>query len=187
VREHARRHAVESLNLQSNALRYTVVCFVLMFVLIGFVLIMIYGNLYLVCVITATVRASNGARTTDTPDAASRVLSPPAAGESGGPQGDHGFNPRSDAQLHLGGHRRVSGRDDGVRPRFRKVQAERLHTAGVRSLNLVDQLLLSDVSSLWSAPEQFIAAVPSRLVEEEACNEGHEEVRREQHRERHEV
>ena len=56
-----RRHAVESLNFQINALLYTVVCFVLMFVLIGFVLIVIYGIFYLVCVIIATVRASNGA------------------------------------------------------------------------------------------------------------------------------
>ncbi|HKS52028.1 MAG TPA: DUF4870 domain-containing protein [Pseudonocardiaceae bacterium] len=56
-----RRHAVESLNFQINALLYTVACFVLMFVLIGFVLIVIYGIFYLVCVIIATVRASNGA------------------------------------------------------------------------------------------------------------------------------
>jgi uncharacterized Tic20 family protein len=55
-----RRHAVESLNFQINALLYTVVCFVLMFVLIGFLLIAVYGIFYLVCVITATVRASNG-------------------------------------------------------------------------------------------------------------------------------
>ena len=58
---HARRHAVESLNFQINALLYTVICFVLMFVLIEFVLIVIYGIFYLVCVIIATVRASNGA------------------------------------------------------------------------------------------------------------------------------
>lgn len=56
-----RRHAVESLNFQINALIYTVVCFVLMFVLIGFALIVVYGIFYLVCVITATIRASNGA------------------------------------------------------------------------------------------------------------------------------
>lgn len=56
-----RRHAVESLNFQINALLYIVACFVLMFVLIGFVLIVVYGIFYLVCVITATVRASNGA------------------------------------------------------------------------------------------------------------------------------
>jgi len=55
-----RRHAVESLNFQINALIYIVVCVVLMFVLIGFVLIVVYGIFYLVCVITATVRASNG-------------------------------------------------------------------------------------------------------------------------------
>lgn len=56
-----RRHAVESLNFQINALLYTVVCFVLMFVVIGFVLIAAYGIFYLVCVIIATFRASNGA------------------------------------------------------------------------------------------------------------------------------
>jgi uncharacterized protein len=56
-----RRHAVESLNFQINALIYTAVCFVLMFVLIGFVLIVVYGIFYLICVISATVRASNGA------------------------------------------------------------------------------------------------------------------------------
>ncbi|HET9117436.1 MAG TPA: DUF4870 domain-containing protein [Pseudonocardiaceae bacterium] len=56
-----RRHAVESLNFQINALIYIVACFVLMFVLIGFVLIVIYGIFYLVCVIIATVRASYGA------------------------------------------------------------------------------------------------------------------------------
>jgi uncharacterized Tic20 family protein len=56
-----RRHAVESLNFQINALIYIVACVVLMFVLIGFVLIVVYGIFYLVCVITATVRASNGA------------------------------------------------------------------------------------------------------------------------------
>jgi uncharacterized protein len=48
------------MNFQINALIYIVVCFVLMFVLIGFVLIVVYGIFYLVCVITATVRASNG-------------------------------------------------------------------------------------------------------------------------------
>jgi len=56
-----RRHAVESLNFQINALIYTLVCFVLMFVLIGFVLIAVYGIFYLACVIIATVRAANGA------------------------------------------------------------------------------------------------------------------------------
>jgi uncharacterized protein len=56
-----RRHAVESLNFQINALLYTLVCFVLMIVLIGFVLIVAYGIFYLVCVITATVCASKGA------------------------------------------------------------------------------------------------------------------------------
>jgi uncharacterized protein len=56
-----RRHAAESLNFQINALLYTLACFVLMVVLIGFVLIVVYGIFYLVCVITATVRASKGA------------------------------------------------------------------------------------------------------------------------------
>jgi uncharacterized protein len=55
-----RRHAVESLNFQINALVYTVVFAVLMFVLIGFVLLAAYGIFYAVCVVLGTVRASNG-------------------------------------------------------------------------------------------------------------------------------
>jgi uncharacterized protein len=55
-----RRQAVESLNFQINALIYTVVCLVLTLVLIGFVLLPLYGLFYLVCVVLATVRASIG-------------------------------------------------------------------------------------------------------------------------------
>ncbi len=55
-----RRHAVESLNFQINALIWTVVCAVLMIVLVGFVLIAFYGVFYLICVILGTVRASRG-------------------------------------------------------------------------------------------------------------------------------
>ena len=63
TRDTPRRRVFE---LQINALIYTVVCFVLMFVLIGFVLIVIYGIFYLVCVIIAT-SAPWTVRTTDTP------------------------------------------------------------------------------------------------------------------------
>jgi uncharacterized Tic20 family protein len=55
-----RRHAVESLNFQINALIWTLVCYVLMFVLVGFVLIFFYGAFWLICVIIATVKASHG-------------------------------------------------------------------------------------------------------------------------------
>lgn len=55
-----RRQAVESLNFQINALVWTVVFALLMFVLIGFVLLPLYGVFYLVCLIIATVRASAG-------------------------------------------------------------------------------------------------------------------------------
>ncbi|SHK46082.1 protein of unknown function [Pseudonocardia thermophila] len=51
---------MESLNFQINALVWTVSCYVLMFVLIGFVLIAFYGVFWLVCVIIASVRASQG-------------------------------------------------------------------------------------------------------------------------------
>lgn len=57
---YVRRHAVESLNFQINALIWTAVCFVLMFVLVGFVLIFVYGAFWLICVIIATVQASQG-------------------------------------------------------------------------------------------------------------------------------
>ena len=46
-----RRHAVESLNFQINALVYSVVFGLLMFLLIGFVLLPLYAIFYLVCVV----------------------------------------------------------------------------------------------------------------------------------------
>ncbi|MBC8090684.1 MAG: DUF4870 domain-containing protein [Pseudonocardia sp.] len=55
-----RRHAVESLNFQINAAVYTVIFSLLLFVLVGFVLLPLYGLFYLVCVIAGTVRASSG-------------------------------------------------------------------------------------------------------------------------------
>lgn len=55
-----RRHAIESLNFQINALVYTVVFALLIFVLIGFVLLPLYGLFYLICVILGSVRASAG-------------------------------------------------------------------------------------------------------------------------------
>jgi uncharacterized protein len=57
---YVRRHAVESLNFQINALVYTVVFFVLLFVLVGFVLLPLYAIFYLIMVILGTVRASRG-------------------------------------------------------------------------------------------------------------------------------
>ncbi len=58
--EFVRRHAVESLNFQINALVYSVVFGLLIFVLIGLVLLPLYAVFYLVCVVHATIRASNG-------------------------------------------------------------------------------------------------------------------------------
>ena len=55
-----RHHAVESLNFQINALFYTVVFSLLIFVGIGLILLPIYALFYLVCVITGAVRASSG-------------------------------------------------------------------------------------------------------------------------------
>lgn len=55
-----RRHAVESLNFQINALVYIVVFALLMFVLIGFILLPLYAIFYLVCVIIASAKASQG-------------------------------------------------------------------------------------------------------------------------------
>lgn len=55
-----RRHAVESLNFQLNALVWSAVLALSMIVLIGFVLLPIYGVFYLACVIIATVNAANG-------------------------------------------------------------------------------------------------------------------------------
>lgn len=55
-----RRHAVESLNFQINALVYFIVFAVLSLVLIGIPLLIAYGIFYLICVILGTVRAANG-------------------------------------------------------------------------------------------------------------------------------
>jgi uncharacterized protein len=55
-----RRQAVESLNFQINALIWIAVCAVLIFVFIGIPLLVAYGIFYAVCVIVASVRASNG-------------------------------------------------------------------------------------------------------------------------------
>ena len=55
-----RRHAIESLNFQINALIYIAICVVLAFILIGFLLLAIYGLFYLICVILGGVRASSG-------------------------------------------------------------------------------------------------------------------------------
>jgi uncharacterized protein len=55
-----RRHSVESLNFQINALVYTVVFLILIVVLIGIPLLLAYAVFYGVCVILGTVRASNG-------------------------------------------------------------------------------------------------------------------------------
>jgi uncharacterized Tic20 family protein len=58
-----RRHAVESLNFQLNALAYSAVLAVLLFLLVGIVLlplVPIYVLFYAICVIIGTVRASHG-------------------------------------------------------------------------------------------------------------------------------
>lgn len=57
---YVRRHAVESLNFQINALVYSILLGLLLFVLIGFVLILPYLAFYIICVVLATVRASAG-------------------------------------------------------------------------------------------------------------------------------
>lgn len=55
-----RRHAVESLNFQLNAFVLTIVFALLLFVLIGFVLLPLYGIFYLVFVVLGTIKAANG-------------------------------------------------------------------------------------------------------------------------------
>lgn len=55
-----RRHAVESLNFQLNALVYSVVFALLIIVLVGFVLLPLYGIFYVIVVILGTVRAGSG-------------------------------------------------------------------------------------------------------------------------------
>ena len=55
-----RAHAVESLNFQISALIYLAVSFVLAFVLIGFLMMAVVGIFFLIVVIIASVKASNG-------------------------------------------------------------------------------------------------------------------------------
>ena len=55
-----RSHAVESLNFQLSMLIYGIVGLILAFVLIGFIILPVLGVLWLVCVVLATMRASEG-------------------------------------------------------------------------------------------------------------------------------
>lgn len=55
-----RRHAVESLNFQINAAVLSVLFGLLIFVGIGLVLLPLYGVYYLVCLVLATIAASQG-------------------------------------------------------------------------------------------------------------------------------
>ena len=58
-----RRHAVESLNFQLNALAYSAILAVLLFLLVGLVLlplVPIYVIFYAICVVLGSVRASHG-------------------------------------------------------------------------------------------------------------------------------
>jgi uncharacterized Tic20 family protein len=55
-----RRHAVESLNFQISLFIYLVACFVLIFVVVGFFLMIALGVFALVTIILATVKAANG-------------------------------------------------------------------------------------------------------------------------------
>jgi len=55
-----RRNAVESLNFQISLYIYAVVCFVLVFVLVGFFLLIALGIFALIAIILATVKAANG-------------------------------------------------------------------------------------------------------------------------------
>jgi uncharacterized Tic20 family protein len=55
-----RRHAVEALNFNLTVLIYVVICVILALVLIGFVLLIALGILYVVAVIIGAVRASSG-------------------------------------------------------------------------------------------------------------------------------
>jgi uncharacterized Tic20 family protein len=60
--EYVRRHAVESLNFQLNALIWIAVCVVLFVVLIGIFLLALYGIYYLIAVIMGSLAASKGRR-----------------------------------------------------------------------------------------------------------------------------
>lgn len=55
-----RRQAVESLNFQLNALVIIAIGWILAIVLIGFVILAVYGVFYLICVVMATIKASQG-------------------------------------------------------------------------------------------------------------------------------
>jgi hypothetical protein len=55
-----RRHAVEALNFNLTVLIYVVICVILAIVLIGFVLLIALGVLYVITVIVGAVRASSG-------------------------------------------------------------------------------------------------------------------------------
>jgi uncharacterized Tic20 family protein len=57
---YVRGHAVESLNFQINALVWTTLFYVLIIVIIGIPLIIAYFVFWLICVIIATVKASQG-------------------------------------------------------------------------------------------------------------------------------
>ncbi len=59
---YVRRHAVESLNFQINALIWVAVSVVLFLVLIGIFMLAIFGVYYLIVVIVASVAASQGRR-----------------------------------------------------------------------------------------------------------------------------
>jgi uncharacterized Tic20 family protein len=60
--EFVRRHAVESLNFQLNALIWIAVCVVLFLVLIGIFLLAAFGIYYLIAVIMGSLAASKGRR-----------------------------------------------------------------------------------------------------------------------------
>ncbi|MDH3249440.1 MAG: DUF4870 domain-containing protein [Acidimicrobiia bacterium] len=60
--EYVRRHAVESLNFQINALVWMVVSFVLFLVVIGIFMLAIVGIWYLIAVIMGSLAASKGRR-----------------------------------------------------------------------------------------------------------------------------
>lgn len=57
---YVRAHTVEALNFNLSVLIYSIVGWVLAFVLIGFVVLAALGVLWLVCTILAVVKASNG-------------------------------------------------------------------------------------------------------------------------------
>lgn len=60
--EYVRRHAVESLNFQLNALIWIAVCVVLFVILIGIFLLALFGIYYLIAVIMGSLAASKGRR-----------------------------------------------------------------------------------------------------------------------------